>query len=356
MELDYLWPWQKVQNTMTLIDTQQYAFTSAINFDGEPARRGSYVLRHWRGDLSIRTSFWVNVVLINTMIVAGAAASVASGLLPATSTTVGFLFSFAGLSYTGFVIALWQYTGVWRSARRSRQRSQLRYLAAVLQAWVVLSVCVFGVKTAINLESNLQQTLQMAHAEGRWHYEVANDLQQESILLNGPFSVGLLEAVRAAHIDQPQARSIILTSGGGLSIIGSRITRYIKSTNLTAETPIYCMSACTTVFMAAKKRILGETAVLGFHSSNSGQLWHFFSALDWITARRRGVSEPFARRLAETPPERMWFPTLEELMNEGIVTHVRTNQGAEVTVETFCETHDCTLERGSLFRAYLASR
>jgi len=88
-----------------------------------------------------------------------------------------------------------------------------------------------------------------------------------------------------------------------------------------------CLSACTLVFMAGKTRTLGQGARLGFHSyALRSPVVAALTDVPALQARDMerflalGIDGAFLDRIAETPPEGMWFPSRHALIAAGVVT------------------------------------
>jgi hypothetical protein len=101
-----------------------------------PRETGSYIARHWNGELSLGASFWANCVgisLLFTLIV----------------FIVGFAFSHARLGLLlgvlwplfamSLVIAVWQLVGTWRSAENHKRYTGRTGWAVTAQVLIVLA-------------------------------------------------------------------------------------------------------------------------------------------------------------------------------------------------------------------------
>jgi hypothetical protein len=101
-----------------------------------PRETGSYIGRHWNGELSLGASFWVNCVVISLLfnlvvfIVGFAFAHGSLGLLLAV------LWPFFAMS---LVIAVWQLVGTWRSAENHKRHTGRKGWAVVAQVLIVLA-------------------------------------------------------------------------------------------------------------------------------------------------------------------------------------------------------------------------
>jgi hypothetical protein len=118
---------------------------SAAEF--EPERRFGYLRRHWRGDLGLGISYWVNCVLLSIMLsLLGLGIGHGIGVLRVPPTALAVAISM--MVPLGMVITLWQSVGTWRSAGRHIPLGGRRVwsLAAkiLVVAGLVRSVAVLG--------------------------------------------------------------------------------------------------------------------------------------------------------------------------------------------------------------------
>src|SRR6516225_3876464 len=107
---------QEKQNKETELTTDQRRV-----LEGKRPLSKSYIARHWRGELSLPRSFWVNGVLLSVgLLLALIMLTDTARVVMRTNIHTGIAFLFA--SYTvfwiGFVAAIWQSVGLSRSATR----------------------------------------------------------------------------------------------------------------------------------------------------------------------------------------------------------------------------------------------
>jgi hypothetical protein len=107
--------------------------------------RGNFVARHWRGDLSLPTSFWINGVLVGLVwrLVPYPLSFLASYRPP--WTILGLIFC----GIVGAILTLWTVMGIWRSSGSYGGRavwSVLARVGAVLMAIVTLVQFAFAVR------------------------------------------------------------------------------------------------------------------------------------------------------------------------------------------------------------------
>ena len=89
---------------------------TTLDANRQTTRRGNYIVRHWRGDLPLAVSYWLNGLLLT------AAIAVASAVLSSWDITVAprlLSASYAGLTLFAIAGSVWQLVGIWRSANRA---------------------------------------------------------------------------------------------------------------------------------------------------------------------------------------------------------------------------------------------
>lgn len=107
--------------------------------DGErgwPVEEGSYVGRHWTGDLSLGVSFWVNSFLLGIafgVIVFIVVYAVASG-----GNRGAIMLVLIALIPISITLSVWQLVGIWRSAENHKYHTGRKGWAVVAQVLVVL--------------------------------------------------------------------------------------------------------------------------------------------------------------------------------------------------------------------------
>lgn len=286
--------------------------------------RRHYIIRHWRGELSLAKAFWVSGILLTLLCLAL--------LLPVywlmlrhppspMTTIVMAVLIIAGL----LMLSVWQVVGVTRSANRHKQRGGKHHWATALRVLLTVSVSYTVYVTTVDLYPSLKAGLQFAlkpEALPPHHITLLADDQLE---LSGGLSSASLDDFEQALTEHPGVKTIQLDSDGGSLIVATAMARLIKEKNLDTYTNADCLSACSLVFGAGKERWLGERGRLGYHgaflygSSGAPQL-----VVD--TYRRalldQGVTPEFVDRVMNTGSADMWLPTRDELRRERIVTAI----------------------------------
>jgi hypothetical protein len=156
--------------------------------------------------------------------------------------------------------------------------------------------------------------------------EVAGD----RLSLNGAVTWRMHDEFLAALEANPGIKRVVLHSPGGQTAVGHRLAARIRDRQLDTMTMTAgtCASACTLMFGAGVRRILGRGARLGFHSNaptftkdeGASFLVKLNQEKDRAFWSAMGAPEAFIKRVEDTPSSDLWFPTLKELREAKVVT------------------------------------
>ncbi|OWT67971.1 hypothetical protein CEY04_30365 [Achromobacter sp. HZ28] len=291
------------------------------------SRKGNYFLRHWRGKFSLPVSYWLNSVLLLALLGAGRFFLIRASE-DASLRTRSLLLVIVMVTWT--VIWTWSTIGVWRSAeRRSRSGGGRGWAAA---AKIVSIVAVLGMLSELRLVTVPQITELTMIALGKDPIDeavVKVSTDGHAIFLGGGLRTGSAERVLEVLDQTPNARFMVLASGGGRLAEAQQIAQAVKARHLDTYVDGSCASACTFIFLAGEHRILTAGAMLGFHQSSG-------AALDRRVQRAglrvmlkaygaAGLPDDFITKIAATPPQSMWYPTERQLIEAKVVTRVSPN-------------------------------
>jgi len=116
-----------VPESLTAIVSSSLRITQSWTIFGS-ATSGSYVARHWRGELPLSVSYWINGVLIGglarAILAVGLAEFVTAGPSPPGNLFFAPLISGVAASFVilYLLIYIWQIVGIWRSAARYQEK------------------------------------------------------------------------------------------------------------------------------------------------------------------------------------------------------------------------------------------
>ncbi len=181
-----------------------------------PGPRRSYVVRHWRGELSLPVSYWINFIGLGwvfAIVERVLNASAAELLVDNTALAAAGMLAFWLMLYSS---STWQIVGVWRSASRRIVLTGKRGWARTAHAMCLLSVVMHS---AMLFATAVPQVLlfgPLAVGVDSMGSPVIKVIGKgREIEVSGPISFGTSERVRGRLNLYPNARVIRLNSDGG---------------------------------------------------------------------------------------------------------------------------------------------
>jgi len=221
-----------------------------------------YILKHWRGELSLAISYWVNLILIQgiaTFLVNWFAQSSPINH-PVIAARVGIIIVIIVL-----FIYIWQIVGLWRSCNRHVAVYGKAFWARTAQVLVVFGL----IATLGNLASYgriYREYYQLGFQKDTTPaYSLALRKDDSLIHLEGGLKFGVSKDVAALLKDHPDVKGIILDCDGGWIYEGRELSKLILIYGLDTYTLEGCYSAGTIAFISGTNRFLGTGANLGFH-------------------------------------------------------------------------------------------
>jgi len=283
-----------------------------------------YIKQHWRGNLGLKQSFWLNLVLLSVLIFHLERFTLPpfiTGELAVTiSVTVFFIL-------TKVVIYGWQIVGTLRACDRALQDGADRYWVISVHGALVLSLVAVLVLSFSSYQALQGYKRQFNPPEyllitPKYSFSLTN--AGTLLHIKGPLESGITSNISRFISKHTGISGLILDSGGGQIAEGRGLARIIKENSYNTFSMGDCMSACTIAFAAGAIRTLGEHARIGFHQYQSFTVYPKFDieveqARDIHFFREQGIAEEFLRKMFAHPPEDMWWPSGEELLRAGFV-------------------------------------
>lgn len=292
--------------------------------------QAGYIRRHWRGELSLAQSYWVNTLILSLLILAVLTWLSSHEVDLMTRAPVLVSLGMIAFWVILFVITIWQLVGLFRSARKqlaTTQQRSARFWAHVVQVLVIL-----GVITNANvlIETAGPQVIEFSKIamgdEGYSKYTVRVLRQGTELEILGGLGFGLTDEVQRRLIANPQIRLIHLNSLGGRIGEGRKLRDLILEKKLSTYSSRGCMSACTIAYMAGTGRFLYKNAKLGFHRYTfpgfTNDQIEQETMREKATWRNAGIASYFIEKAFSTPNNEIWEPTPEELLKVGVVDNV----------------------------------
>ncbi|MFZ6679309.1 ATP-dependent Clp protease proteolytic subunit [Undibacterium sp. Tian12W] len=317
-------------NFLALNQKQKQFQLAAGVLPKQPARLatwGAYMMAHWRGQLPLAQSFWVNGLGIGNLL----AALMVTGLSRLLEVTDASLRMLSAISIVGFVIFgmlwLWAVTGIIRSAGKHAARGGSGWVAGLTMLMVFFSVLamLFSAQSYYLPQMKEYALLATGH-DSMKAVEISSQPNGHVLNLRGTLGEGSMARFAAALEKTPQLKTISLNSPGGRLREAKQMAALLKSRQLNTYVEGECSSACTYVFLAGKDRAATPNAHIGFHQPSfpgigSTELAIAASGMEKYY-RAANLPEDFIRRVLQIQPEGMWYPNREELLKANVVNRV----------------------------------
>lgn len=283
----------------------------------------NYLVRHWRGDLSLALSYWVNLVLLAAAIRIFFAAAGETNLFATMSYYATAVLITALVSASALVV-VWQIVGTWRSSDRHTSRGGRKVWAVTAKIMLILGVLRGGLEYATSEIPTVMNAWRHAAAmSGMPPSEFGTLRGGTEIEFSGGLHAGAAKRLEALLGQNPMARVIHLGSDGGDTAEGHAMAAIIRSRGLDTYVRTRCLSACTTVFLAGRNRLLREGAQLGFHAPTTVAAG--LPGTQAVAEERRrlagaGMPDWFVSRAFAVQGDAIWFPTIDELRTARAIT------------------------------------
>ncbi|CAG2144576.1 hypothetical protein CUPL110328_14265 [Cupriavidus plantarum] len=298
---------------------------AAVSQPAEPPARGRYVMRHWRGQLPLPVSYWINGTLVATLL---GMALPALGKLFGVSDSLRQLAMFSILAICVVYLSwVWSFVGIWRSAGRHAMRGGSTFWAYAARGSVLLGVCAAVGQMVTTYGPELREFAALAMGrDAIGEVDVKPSPNGEAVIVWGTLREGSAKTVLTVLDRTPSARTLILNSNGGRLLEGRVLAQAVRQRGLNTYVEGECSSACTYVLMAGVDRAATPNAKIGFHRASFSGMDSAVegaavkSMLDYY--RKAGLPEDFVRRVSTTPADTVWYPSREELLRTRILTRV----------------------------------
>ena len=286
----------------------------------------AYIARHWRGELRLSVSWWINCVALTLLLLP---------LIPWIAHTSGIASSDSAAGHTAIlglvlmqtaIIPLWQMVGLWQATDRSLRTTDRIFTARLTQVAAVLFTLLIATR---GLVAGSEQILaaRVAYALGSYQYQVELLPGAREIEVSGGLGYGVTTAVTKLLANNPDVRRIRLNSGGGALSEGVRLRELIIAHRLDTYSSRECSSACVSAFIGGRFRYLRRGARMGFHLPRN---WEPLStgpvSADYAAElgyfQQRGVPDWFLGNWIRSG-QKFWFPSEFQLRRAGIVSFLR---------------------------------
>ena len=288
-----------------------------------------YLLNHWQGGHSLARAFWINGVLFIAifLFILELLSKINN---PANIITYARLYLLLMIvTYTA--ILPWQIVGTVRTLiRHTKDRKKVIFSLFII-IFLLLELTAFSRMLFLSQQKLIDGVYLSFSSYAKGGYEVTVDESYENaILVKGEFNRGISKELAKALESNPQTKTIVFNSPGGLEYEARNVSSIIKERGLNTYVPEYCVSACVSAFIGGKKRQISSKASLGFHQGSPSLYKNEFTEdeikdklYDTIKFyKQQGIDKEFVKRFYRTPPDELWYPRIQELLKQGVVTEI----------------------------------
>jgi hypothetical protein len=293
------------------------------------AAKVNYLLRHWRGDFSLPQSYWINSVLVSMLWYLLTLAITTSGFTQNLDIRESGFWALSVMS-VWVAIGLWSAIGVWHSADKHVARGGTPGWARTAKVLMAIGLLRL-VESALQSAPIIHQSLSLAAGHDTMPASQLRVLNRATeVEIAGGLSFGTANSLKTILDATPTIRLVQLNNTGGWIDEGSKLAALVQARKLATYTARECDSACLLVFLAGTDRYLGSSGKLGFHEASvAGQggeaaksgTQEFRDAL-----QLKGAPEEFISKALSTPPDSMWYPTAQELLDAHVITAIVDEQ------------------------------
>lgn len=293
---------------------------------GESERTGNWLADHWRGNLSLGVSYWVNGTLLAGVVGGLLPALLESAMLGSESVQLGAALTLVAI-LLGLGIWLWAAVGIWRSAGKHPFRGGSGAWATVAKVMVVLgavSILARGQESS----ASYREMFNLAAGYDSFGAPAKSIVNGDSIEIDGPLSLGAAARFESVLEDTSGIRTVSINSNGGRIGEAKQIASLVERRRLDTVARGICFSACTIVLMAGEHRSIAPRTSVGFHQASfpgmTSSETSFMNDEMLAALRRERVDEGFIARSTEANPSEMWTPTEDEMFDAGVLNSVNS--------------------------------
>jgi uncharacterized RDD family membrane protein YckC len=305
--------------------------------DAAPRALSEYLRLHWRGELPLATSFYVNTVLLLTP------------LLMAL-VSLNLMINVEGEHLQGASIMLlllwcvtlsalaWSAIGSWRAVQAAMDDGlDSRVALALLLGVGLLAGLVLG-SALLEFAPRLNSYLTLARGEDPvGHADLSVSPDGRRLRLSGALGGG--DSVRFLILanQAPGARTLEVESPGGRLHEAQRIAEFVRAQHWLVRVTGACDGPCVLLLLAGAQNQLMPGATLGLHGLAPGM----FGPLTRGAARQAlapsfeamGMPPALMQRMLDADPDAPWRPSRRELLIERVIDAPQPGLGIKLPAD-----------------------
>jgi membrane-bound ClpP family serine protease len=217
-----------------------------------------YIKAHWRGDLSLTRSYWVNGFLLGLALQTGTTLLQA----PLSRQPVNDAAALATLVALIGAVAVWQLVGIWRSASNASLKTGRSFWPSVAK----LLICLTFLRAAADVGTatiDLTRTLQSLRDPLLNEYAIERRGDTDLIFTGAINEISTTEVIRA--LEDPAIKILRVNSRGGLIDPAIRLARHIRENKVMVMAEVECISACVMLLAASPYAAISPGTKVTFH-------------------------------------------------------------------------------------------
>jgi|GEM_PF-1753144 hypothetical protein len=225
----------------------------------------NYFVKHWNGELSLAQSWWVNLFLLNILMV---------GLDAAIAETELLYDAIDSLVYLSIFIAIyvWQVVGTFRSASNYIETKAAAYekytLGRLAQFFLVVGILsAFGTTAPLVKDIFAVMEFEDDDVSNRYFVQLAGSTD---VLLTGYINESSVDDIISAFEDDANRNALVLNSPGGILVSAFRLADWIQDNEVIVAASGQCVSACLLALASADGGLASLETELIFHTPISG--------------------------------------------------------------------------------------
>jgi hypothetical protein len=284
--------------------------------------RPNYFVRHWRGQLPLPVSYWVNWLLVSALLAVGVLSAKDPALLERLGTNAGSWE--LAVAASALAAMAWQSVGLWRSADRYVVGGGRREWATLAKVCVGIGLLPV-VGSVLEQLPAVQQTLDARFRERPRVTQLYVAKAGTEIEIAGGLSPGIATALSSTLDRTPTIRVVRLANAGGSISEAHKLAGLIAARDLVTFAPHECDGACLLAFLGGKLRYMGLGGRLGFYGASvagTGGAGEKRNQLFREVMLARGVPTAFIAQALAAPDSHPWYPTTSELLQANVITGI----------------------------------
>lgn len=302
-------------NDKTVVTENQYSFTN---------ENLSYFRKHWQGKLSLAISYWVNNILLTSILVVLITIIIETLNFTDNPTFSATLIILMWLSV--LLLTPWILIGLWRSAANHIKKYNKFFWARVVQILVVVG---WIQSLTIIVNQAIPQIVEFSKIvlqNDFPNYKIKILNNGNELEIYGGIKFGLTNEIKKYFLQYPNIKVIHLNSLGGRITEAKKISKFLENKYITTYSSRGCYSACVDIFMSGEYRVINQNAQLGFHQPSFPGVTQadMYQEIEKQKTfyRKKGVKDNFIKKAFSTPPEDLWKPSNFELKQAGVIHEI----------------------------------